>query len=136
MAIPIVIVPIALGIKYARYERELEHAERMKALELGQTLPGDESWWSPVRLCAGIGVGVPLVAFGCAFLVSMLGMPGPASSDCWHAAASVGLVGILGGTFLAHRHLVQREGSRNAHEDMHAKPEFDADAYDVVGRRG
>ena len=70
MAIPIVIVPVALGIKYARRERELEHAERMKALELGRTLPQDEPLWSPGRLCLAIGVGVPIGVFGFAWLAS------------------------------------------------------------------
>ena len=28
----------------------MEHIERMKALELGRTLPQDEPWFSPVRI--------------------------------------------------------------------------------------
>ena len=47
LAIPIVLVPVVLGICHARNERELEHSERMKALELGRALPGDESRWTP-----------------------------------------------------------------------------------------
>ena len=42
MSIPIILVPVILGLRHARLERELEHAERMKALELGRTLPKDE----------------------------------------------------------------------------------------------
>ena len=53
MAIPIVLVPVVLGIRHARLERELEHAERMKALELGRTLPEDEPWWTPPRISVG-----------------------------------------------------------------------------------
>ena len=44
MLIPIIIVPTALGFKHARYLRQVEHEERMRAMELGQTLAEDESW--------------------------------------------------------------------------------------------
>ena len=50
IALPVVLVPVILCIKYARYERELEHAERIKALELGRTLPKDEPWWTLPRI--------------------------------------------------------------------------------------
>ena len=41
----------------------MEHIERMKALELGRTLPQDEPWLSPVRIAVLIGGVVPLGAF-------------------------------------------------------------------------
>ena len=56
MLIPIIIVPTALGFKHARYLRQVEHDERMKAMELGQTLPGDQSW-TPASIAMTIGAG-------------------------------------------------------------------------------
>ena len=35
-------IPIAFHFRHERRKRELEHIERMKALELGRTLPQDE----------------------------------------------------------------------------------------------
>ena len=38
LLVPIIIVPTALGIKHARYLREVEHAERMRAMDQGRLL--------------------------------------------------------------------------------------------------
>src|SRR4051794_12300341 len=70
MLIPIVIVPTALGIRHARHLREFEHAERMKALELGRTLPQDVRWETAPKVAVWIGAGVPIGVFGCAWLAS------------------------------------------------------------------
>ena len=43
---------IILGIRHDRRKREMEHIERMKALELGRTLPQDEPWLSPAKIAA------------------------------------------------------------------------------------
>ena len=40
---------IYLGIRQERLKRELEHKERMRALELGRSLPGDIPWLSPTQ---------------------------------------------------------------------------------------
>ena len=53
-----------------RYTRELEHAERIKALELGRTLRADDSWWTLPRISVAIGAGVPAVVFFCAWQAS------------------------------------------------------------------
>ena len=43
---------VHFGIRLERTKRELEHKERMRALELGRSLPGDGSWLSPLaRVC-------------------------------------------------------------------------------------
>ncbi len=42
LAIPIIVVPAELAFKHAAKLRDLEHAERMRALELGRFNPGDE----------------------------------------------------------------------------------------------
>jgi len=38
---------IYLGIRHDKYKRELEHKERMRALELGRSLPGDAPGLTP-----------------------------------------------------------------------------------------
>jgi hypothetical protein len=129
MVLPVILVPIILGIKYARHERELEHAERMRALELGRTLPRDESWWSPGRICVVIGAGIPAGAFLSALAAGeSLNDPEPA----WIAAGIVSVAAVVSGSLLAHRHLPRRDEGRM----VVAKPEFDADAFDHVGTRG
>src|SRR5215831_18079546 len=105
LLIPIVVAPTAMGIKYARQVRELEHKERMKALELGRTLPRDEPWWTPPRLAAAMGVGVPVGVFVCAMLASQ----GPGHDEGpWIAAIGVGMTGVISGAVLAGRHYSQR----------------------------
>jgi hypothetical protein len=129
MLIPIVLVPVILGLKHARLERELEHAERMKALELGRKLPADEPMPSPLWIIGAIGAGVPIGVFFCVFIAAgSLEDQTPA----WVAAGIVGLAGVVSGSLLAHRHLLKGE----VREDLNAKPSFDADAFDVVGTRG
>src|SRR4051794_20167445 len=87
IALPVVLVPVILGIRYAKRERELEHAERIRALELGRTLPGDEPWWSLPRISVAIGVGVPASVFFCAWQASQ-GQADP--KVAWIAAGIVG----------------------------------------------
>jgi hypothetical protein len=129
MLIPLVIVPVALVTKHARTARQLEHAERMRALELGRTLPMDESWWSPPRICVAIGAGVPIGVFLAAWLASAsVGY----QDGIWVGAMGVGLAGVIGGSILSARYLAQRERSQASY----AKPVVDDDAYDVVGARG
>ena len=62
---------IHLGIRQDRYKRELEHKERMRALELGRTLPGDQSWLSPLRIGFLTGLIVPVSAMGFAWLSTL-----------------------------------------------------------------
>jgi hypothetical protein len=133
MAIPIILVPVILGLRHARLERELEHAERIKALELGQTLPQDEPWWTPARICVAIGAGVPVGVFGCALMAShSIGYQEP----IWTAAGVVGVAGVLCGTFLTGRYFAQYAQAKSIRSEGFAKPVFEPDAFDVVGTRG
>ncbi len=133
MLIPIVIVPAALGFKYSRQVRELEHAERMRALELGRTLPQDEPWSSPARICLSIGAGVPIAVFGCAWLASSaVGF----REEVWMSSAMVGVASVICGSMLAGKHFTQRAETERIAAGSFAKPSVDADAFDVVGSRG
>jgi hypothetical protein len=133
ITLPVVLVPVILGIRYTRYERQLEHAERIKALELGRTLPRDESWWTLPRISVAIGAGVPATVFFCAWQAS------ESQSDprvAWIAACVVGLAAVICGTGLSAWHFFRRDPSADLEDGLRAKSRFDADAFDVVGSRG
>jgi hypothetical protein len=129
MLIPIIIVPTALGFKHARYLRQMEHDERMRAMELGQTLAEDQGW-TPAQVAMTIGGVVPIAAMFIAYIAA----PKSGESDTiWMAAAMIGVAGVICGSILAAQWFAKlgREMTAPA-----AKPEFDPDAYDVVGSRG
>jgi hypothetical protein len=131
LSIPIVIVPTALGFKHARFLREVKHAERMRAMELGLTLPEDDAF-SPAKLAAGIGIGVPTGSFLLAWLADLTSNGGEA---IWTAAGFVGLGGVICGTILAYRRFATQDQYATTYQET-LKPEYDPDAFDVVGRRG
>jgi hypothetical protein len=127
--IPIVIAPTGMAFKHARHKREYEHTERMRALELGRVLPKDESWWTPARIGLVIGGVVPISAMGSAMIGSDIA---GFHEEIWMAAAIVGAAGVICGTILAGK---QFFGTGHADQAVE-KPQYDPDAYDVVGRRG
>jgi hypothetical protein len=122
-------VPIGLHYRNERRKRELEHIERMKALEFGRTLPQDEPWWSPARLAVLIGAGVPLGGFLCVGLAtSAVGF----HESMWIAATMVGIASVISGSILAGQSFSQKKTS--APYDV-TKPDVEEDAYDVVSAR-
>lgn len=128
MAIPLIIVPVALGCKHATRARELTHAERMRALELGRRLPQDQPWWTPARLGLAIGAGVPLAVFVCAAVATAAA---GFQDGIWIATLAVGLTAVVCGSILAGRSALG--GTGNERVD---KPFVEEDAFDVVGARG
>ena len=133
IALPVVLVPVILGIRYARYERQLEHAERIRALELGRTLPKDEPWWTLPRISVAIGAGVPAAVFFCAW---QAGRTQGDPTVTWVAASIVGFAAVVCGSGLSAWHFFRPDQSADLADGFHAKPQFDADAYDVVSSRG
>ncbi|GAC1464991.1 MAG: hypothetical protein NVSMB9_04170 [Isosphaeraceae bacterium] len=128
LMIPIIIVPTALGIKHARFLREMEHAERIKAMEAGRTLPQDETWSIPAKVCVTIGGLVPIGVFFCAWMATnSVGF----HAEIWAAAAIMGVSAVGCGSVLSYK-LLSLEG--RGERDL--KPMMDADALDVVGSRG
>ena len=136
MSIPIILVPVILGLRHARLERELEHAERMKALELGRTLPKDEPFWGPARMSLAFGVGVPMGVFFCALMATHEGNHAT-QLPIWISAGVVGLAGVVSGAGLAYRQLERSWAGPHVEDYRSHKPEnIDEDAFDVVGSRG
>jgi hypothetical protein len=120
-------VPIIWGLKQARRNRELEHMERMKALEMGQPLLGAGKNQPPpvAHTAVAIGTRVPIGVFGCAWLASMtVGY----QETIWIMAGVVGLGAVICGTILAKQSV--------GWEMSAAKPHVEEDAYDVVASRG
>jgi hypothetical protein len=123
-------VAIVLHHRSERRKRELEHIERMRALELGRTLPQDEPWWSPLRIALLIGAGVPSVAFLSAGLTTLAA---GYHESMWIAVGMTGISSVICGSILAGQSLNRQKTS----EPLDApKPYVDEDAYDVVSARG
>jgi hypothetical protein len=129
MLIPIIIVPTALGFKHARYLRQVEHEERMRAMELGQTLPGDQSW-TPASIAMAIGAGVPIAAMFIAYIAA----PKQGSSETlWMATGMIGVAGVLCGSLLASQWLIGQGKTQNSR--LNEKPAFDPEAFESVANR-
>ena len=135
LLIPMVIVPTALGIKHARFLREVEHAERMRAMELGRDLAEDESW-TPAGIAVSIGAGVPIVSMLIAWMATRsFNIVDAPIETIWKMAGMVGLGGVICGTILASQQIMRREKPASV-ASFEEKPAFDPEAFDVVGRRG
>jgi hypothetical protein len=133
IVLPTILVPIILGIRNERYKRELEHAERIKALELGRTLSTADSWWTLPRISVAIGAGVPAAVFFCAWQASQ-SLPDP--EPPWIGAGIVGMAAVISGSVLAARSYPRRDESMQAAGGLDNKSRIDADAFDVVSSRG
>ena len=121
---------IVLGHRNERRKRELEHVERMTALEFGRMLPQDQPWWSPLRIAMLIGGAVPLGVFlSVGFATSAVGY----HEGMWIAATMVGIASVISGSVVVGQSLKpqQSSGPFNA-----SKPYVEEDAYDVVSARG
>lgn len=127
LAIPIVVAPVAIIAKTVSRHREMEHKERIRAIELGRVLPKDESWWSRGRISAMIGAGVPVIAM---FLAWMASESMGGREEVWITATVIGVTSVICGTRLATKLPAPDPMILNAKHDM------DPDAYDVVSRRG
>jgi hypothetical protein len=137
-------LPIVLHHRGERRKRELEHIERMRAIDAGRPYPGQKGfglsglpkWVVPNIIAVSIGAVVPLGVFLFAFLTNLIvGF----HEDIWMAAGGVGLGSVICGTVLAYG-TFQKLGSSDENEGFAAyrnsKPHVEDDAYDVVSSRG
>ena len=137
-------LPIVLHHHGERRKRELEHIERMRAIDAGRPYPGENrfglaglpKWVVPQIIAVAIGAVVPLGVFLCAFLTNLIT---GYHKDIWIAAAMVGLGSVICGTVLAGA-AFQKFASSDESEGFAAyrnsKPHVEDDAYDVVSSRG
>lgn len=115
-----------MGLRHAWKERELEHAERMRALEVGLLLPRDRPFWSPERVAVAIGAGVPLGALVLALAATEVDSAG---AMAWPAAGLVGAIGLICGTVLALRLVSTRPESD---PNRTGKPVVDRPDHDLA----
>lgn len=115
-----------------RQKRELEHAERLKAIEFGTTLPQDRGMNPGVA----IAIWVPLGVFGLALIGSSTSSY--AAAFVWPSAAVVGATAIISGVVLAVSQPAAATVSvRNAVGPAPIKPHVvDPDTFDIADRRG
>ncbi len=136
MMIPLILVPTALILKQRQRRRELEHLERLAAIERG--LPSSagqsRSFWLTV---AAIGAGVPFFAIACAFLGGLAYAPDETAEAAWVAATliSIGAFITSGSLVWMHNKALERACERE-HLAQSRKPVYDPDEFDVVSSRG
>jgi hypothetical protein len=135
-------LPIWLTARHSRFERQLLHTERMKAMELGLPPPdqagagGAEG--TPARPWTLLVVWVPLGIFGATLGATLWGDI-PIPSVVWIAAAGLGVTSIICGTILLLRHPDSSPAvvsPRAADAAPAPKTDLDADVLDTVGPRG
>ena len=132
LGIGIAYFAIHLGIRHDRYKRELEHNERMSALELGRSLPGDTPWLSPARLGFLIASVVPIGIFGFAWLAtSEARLPSRHLDGRGHGGLGQCHAGRARGLRMA----TARTDRAHHQAELVLKPEIAEDAYDVVSSR-
>lgn len=127
-----VLVPACLAIRAGRQKRELEHLERMKALEMGQPVHGagtDRS--SRTWAGAAVAIAVPAITFTMSFLANMNSR---GQEYTWVVSGVVGTIGIFAGLRLAG--VESAQSGRLPSPSRAFKGTYDPDAYDVVSRRG
>ncbi len=127
----IAVLGIILLSRHARRERELEHAERLKALETGRTLRQDASFWTPYTLCVAIGVVMPMALFGTAYFASQA--DAALLPYIWPVAGALGGIGIICGTLMA---LILKPSNPTEPDHAPDKGRMDPDTFDTAGRRG
>jgi hypothetical protein len=122
---------IVLGIRHDWRKRELEHLERMRALELGRRLPQDEPWLSPAKIGAAVAILVPIGAFISVYRATeVAGYHEP----MWIAVVLVGMAAVItGGSVVV---ATSPKKGATPSEMATAKPIIEEDAYDVVSSRG
>jgi len=143
----IALVAIVGGFLHYRRERLLSHKERMKALDLGREMPDDAA---TARIKAAFGTlasgnetgaseSLARKCFSTALWVAFWGFLA-ASQGGWmnHAiaiaiASSVGVIGIT--AMICGTTLAIKSPADGAHRPV-SKPATEADALDVVSRRG
>ncbi|MEW4571069.1 hypothetical protein AB1L88_24635 [Tautonia sp. JC769] len=116
-------VPVVLGIRSDARRREMEHLERMRAIELGRPLAIESGWWTPAKMAVGIGIGVPIGVFAIGVKAAELSGAAP---FVWPSAGAVGVAAVICGTVLAAR------SSMNPPTGSHAKPYVHPDMYDAA----
>ena len=123
--------------RQAHRRKEMEHSERMKALEMGLVPQPSGMDWPAAAVCIAVGAGVPIGSFVVAWLATLTA---DAPGGIWVAPVFVSLAAIGATRKLAYRIIdpksVSRKDLAGRSPSPAGKEAFDPDAYDVVGSRG
>jgi len=141
LMIPLIVTPTSLWLRHRLKVRQMEHDERIKALELGVIPRSSGISWPGASICVAIGAGVPVGSMVVTWL-AMLTNDLPI--EVWLAPVVISFPAIGTARKLADRMLLAAEESQLASARLRGgqgvtpgqKPAFDPDAYDVVGSRG
>ena len=135
----LVLMGISFIVKQSGRRKEMEHSERMRALEMGVVPLPSGLDWPAAAVCIAVGAGVPIGSFVVAWLATMTSnVPG----EIWLAPMFVSFAAIGATRKLAFRIIDPKSasagkcGSRKQMASKVDKPAFDPDAYDFVGSRG
>jgi hypothetical protein len=136
-SLALVIIWAASSNRQARQRKEMEHAERMKAMELGLAPQPYGLTWPAASICIAVGAGVPVGSFVVAWLAILTADAPPA---IFVAPVFVSVAALNATRKLALRLIDPKAGVIHRPSSANAapvgKPEYDPDAFDVVGRRG
>lgn len=134
---PLGLVPMIMLLKHRTLQREWHHKERMRAIEMGT--PPLAAGGGGV---AAIGAGVPIASVIAAAVTSLAYSPSSVGDEvpifgiAWGCAFLISVFGMSSGLALALMQGRASKESRAQHAMHDGKPDFDADAYDVVSSRG
>lgn len=132
IALPAILIPMILAFRQASKKREFAHMERMRALEMGQPVPGEANW-AQAFICIAVGAGVPIGSFLFTAIATIAGPRLPA--EIWIAPAAVSCVALMS-TIGMVKTLFRFAPRGKPAASENGKPAMDPDAYDVVGSRG
>jgi hypothetical protein len=138
--LPLVLVPMVMGLKFRMKKREWEHLERMRALQMGVSPNPGAQRFGPGALI-GMATGVPAASVVAAGMTSVnlpTDLPDPlaAIAIAWGCAWLISTGAMVTAAVLG---VVQARAQRDASaidHDSLAKAAYEPDAYDVVSRRG
>jgi hypothetical protein len=131
-----VLLLLIMRINNAQARRAWEHAERMKAMEIGLPVPPRDSSAAKAAVCIAIGAVVPIAAM----LIAWFGTAErPHYAEVVWVFSSVLAMTCVGcATGMAGFLFRPGAGAKAERDDarMTAKPAIDPDAFDFAGRRG
>lgn len=132
----LMVIGATSSIRQARRRKELEHLERIKAMEMGLVPAPSGLDWPAAAVCIAIGAGVPIGSFLICWLAALTAN---APGGIWVAPVFVSFPAIVAARKVAYRMIDPRSGAKAsgyARSAPSGKPEFDPDAFDVVSSRG
>ncbi len=134
---PVVLVPTIIFLVHRQRKREWHHQERLRALEMGQPVPGRERALGGGSVTA-IGAGVPVAAVVAAWLTT-ISIPHSHQdyiaiiSVAWGCAFLISTTALITSLVLG---IMLLRSNKPVDQFTSVKPVYEPDAFDVVSSRG